>query len=151
MKPTIYLGADHAGFDMKAIVKEHLELRGYVVEDLGAHEHDPQDDYPQYGEAVAQAVKDHPGSLGVLSCGNAEGICIVANKFDGIRAGIGYAQEAAITMRQDDNANILCLPGRIKTDDDPLNILEAFIETPFSGAERHKRRLGQINEIESEN
>lgn len=148
MKPTIYLGADHAGFDMKTSVREHLELAGYTVEDLGAHELDPADDYPQYGEAVAEAVLKHPGSLGVLSCGNAEGICIVANKFDGIRAGVGYATEAARTMRTDDNANVICIPGRIETNDDPLAIVDAFVTTPFSGAERHVRRLEQVREIE---
>lgn len=148
MKPTIYLGADHAGFDMKTSVREHLEHKGYHVEDLGAHDLDPADDYPQYGEAVAEAVLKHPGSLGVLSCGNAEGICIVANKFDGVRAGIGYAIEAAKTMRTDDNANIICIPGRVNTQDDPLAIVEAFIETPFSGEERHLRRLAQVREIE---
>jgi ribose 5-phosphate isomerase B len=151
MKETIYLGSDHAGFDMKNIVKEHLESRGFVVEDLGAHDLDPADDYPQYGEAVAQAVLNHPGSLGILSCGNAEGICIVANKFDGIRAGIGYSVEAASTMKQDDDANVLCIPGRVKTDDDPLAITDSFVTSKFSGAKRHLRRLKQVADIEDKN
>ena len=151
MKETIYVGADHAGFDMKNIVKEHLEAQGFVVEDLGAHELDPNDDYPQYGEAVAEAVLAHPGSIGLLSCGNAEGICIVANKFDGIRAGIGYSTEAASTMRQDDDANVMCIPGRVKTQDDPLAIVDSFVTTKFSGAKRHLRRLKQMADIENEN
>ncbi|MFH1711661.1 MAG: RpiB/LacA/LacB family sugar-phosphate isomerase [Patescibacteria group bacterium] len=148
MKPTIYIGADHAGFDMKATIKEHFESRDYIVEDLGALELDPTDDYPQYAEAVAQAVLKHPGSLGVLSCGNAEGVCIAANKFDDIRAGLGFSIEAARTMRNDDNANVICIPGRIETKDDPLEIVEAFLETSFSGAERHLRRLSQLDDIE---
>ena len=151
MKPTIYLGADHAGFNLKASVREHLEEGGFTVEDLGAHELDPKDDYPEYAQAVAEAVLDHPGSLGVLACGNAEGICIAANKFDGIRAGIGYSAEAARTMKNDDNANIICLPGRIETQDDPLRMVEAFINAPFSGAERHVRRLDQVEKIEDQN
>ncbi len=149
--PTVYLGSDHAGFDMKNIVKEHLEARGFVVEDLGAHTLDPNDDYPQYGEAVAEAVRAHPGAFGILACGNAEGICIVANKFDGIRAGIGYSLSAAQTMRSDDNANVICIPGRVKTQDDPLLIVDAFLETPFSNAPRHVRRLKQVSDLERNN
>lgn len=150
MKPTIYFGADHAGFDMKELIKEHLELQGYVVEDLGAHTHDPNDDYPQYAKAVAQAVRQHPGSLGVLSCGNAEGIMIAANKFDGIRAGIGYSMAAARTMRNDDDANIISIPGRVELTDPPTEIVDTFVQTPFSGEERHKRRLAEVAKIESE-
>ncbi len=148
MKPTIYIGADHAGFDLKASLKEHLAHQGFIVEDLGAHELNPTDDYPQYAGAVAEAVRNHPGSLGVLACGNAEGVCIAANKFDEIRAGVGYSVEASQTMRNDDNANVICLPGRVKTQDDPLKVLDAFVATPFSGAARHVRRLEQVAAIE---
>ena len=151
MKPIIYLGADHAGFDMKSSVKEHLEMQGYTVEDLGAHALDPTDDYPQYAEAVAQAVLEHSGSVGILSCGNAEGICIAANKFDGIRAGVGFSKAAAKTMRNDDNANIICIPGRIDIPDDPLAIVDTFLTTGFSQAERHERRLDQLSDIEKSN
>lgn len=150
-KSTIYIGADHAGFDLKASIKEHLEMLGFMVEDMGAHTLDPHDDYPQYAQAVAEKVLEHPKSLGILSCGNAEGICIAANKFDGIRAGVGFSKKAAETMRADDNANVICIPGRIKTDDDPLQIVDAFIKTPFSDAQRHLRRLDQVEKIENEN
>lgn len=148
MKPTIYIGADHAGFDMKEMIKEHLELTGYTVEDLGAHQFDPNDDYPEYAGAVAQAVSNHEGSLGILSCGNAEGVCIVANKFTGIRAGLGFSEEAAKTMRSDDDANIICIPGRLQIEDDPLGIVAVFLTTPFSGALRHIRRLLKIASFE---
>lgn len=149
MSVTVYLGADHAGFGLKNSLKEHLEMKGFVVEDLGAHELDINDDYPKYAAAVAQAVRKHRGSFGVLACGNAEGICIAANKFQDIRAGIGYSLEAAQTMRNDDDANILCLPGRVPINDDPLEIAEKFLATPFSGAERHERRIDQIDDIAS--
>ena len=124
-------------------------MKGFVVEDLGAHELDANDDYPQYAAAVAQAVRKHAGSFGILSCGNAEGICIAANKFQDIRAGIGYSIQAAKTMRNDDNANILCLPGRLPVNDEPLEIAETFLSTPFSKAERHERRLEQVANLES--
>lgn len=145
---TVYLAADHAGFDMKNIIREHLEGNGLVVEDLGAHALDPHDDYPAYAAAVAMAVREHPGSFGILSCGNAEGVSIAANKFDGIRAALGFSVDAARTTREDDDANVLCIPGRIKTDDDPLTIVDTFLQTSFSNGERHVRRLHQVAAIE---
>ncbi|MDP2631549.1 MAG: RpiB/LacA/LacB family sugar-phosphate isomerase [Candidatus Uhrbacteria bacterium] len=151
MKPTIYIGADHAGFDMKKSISEHLDAKGFSVEDLGAFNLNPDDDYPEFVEAVAEAVLEHPGSFGILSCGNAEGVTIAANKFDGIRAGLGFSIDAATTMRSDDNANIISVPGRIDIPDDPLKIIDAFISTPFSKAPRHLRRLSQVERIEQEN
>lgn len=124
-------------------------MLGFVVEDLGAHELISDDDYPEYASAVAQAVRKHPGSFGILSCGNAEGICIAANKFQGIRAGIGYSKAAAQTMRSDDNANILCLPGRLPINDDPLEVAEVFLRTPFSHAPRHIRRLDEVAKLDN--
>ena len=149
MKSTIYIGADHAGFDLKEIIKEHLVLAGYNLEDMGAFELDPVDDYPEYAAAVAQKVIEQAGSFGILACGNAEGVCIAANKFAGIRAGVGFSEEAARTMRSDDNANILCLPGRLQTKDDLLGIVAAFLATPFSGASRHIRRLLKLAAFEN--
>lgn len=149
MVTTVYLGADHAGFALKNSLKEHLEMKGFVVEDLGAHELHANDDYPEYATAVAQAVRNHVGSFGILSCGNAEGIAMAANKFQGIRAGIGYSIEAAQTLRNDDNANIIAIPGRLPINDDPLEIAETFLKTPFSQAERHKRRLAQVADLEN--
>lgn len=151
MMPTVFIAADHAGFDLKNIIREHLISRDFTVEDLGAHTLDHNDDYPAYAKAVAMAVREHPGSLGILSCGNAEGVMIVANKFDGIRAGLGFSTEAAITMRQDDNVNILCIPGRIATNDDPLLIVDAFIAAEFLNDDRHNRRLAQLSDIEKDN
>jgi len=148
MKPLIYLAADHAGFHLKQSIKEHLELKGFDVEDFGAHELNPQDDYPPYASAVARAITENPLALGILSCGNAEGVCIAANKFNRIRAGVGFSIDSAKTMRQDDNANIICIPGRIKTLDDPLAIVDHFLSTPFSGEARHLRRLSEVSKFE---
>lgn len=148
MSKIVYIGADHAGLHLKQSIKEHLELNGFDVEDLGAHELNPQDDYPQYASAVARAIAENPDALGILSCGNAEGVCIVANKFDGIRAGVGFSIDSAKTMRQDDNANIICIPGRIKTLDDPLKIIDNFLSTPFSKETRHMRRLDEVSKLE---
>ncbi len=148
MQKIVYIGADHAGFDIKNILAEHLRARGFLVDDLGAHKLDPNDDYPDFAAKVAAAVRKHKGSFGILSCGNAEGVCIAANKFDDIRAAVGFSVTAATTTRQDDDANIICIPGRIKTCDDPLAIVNAFLTTPFSGAERHMRRIAEVASLE---
>ncbi len=150
MHTTIYLGADHAGFDLKNILKEHLEKQGHVVHDLGAHILDLHDDYPVYAAAVASNVREHAGSFGLLVCGSAEGVAIAANKFDDIRAGVGFSVASAIAMRNDDDANILCLPARLKLIDDPLAIADAFLTTQFSDAPRHNRRLGEIDDLEQQ-
>ena len=147
---VIYLGADHAGFAMKESVKRYVVSAGFEVEDLGAHELDPHDDYPVYAARVANVVRGNSRSVGLLFCGSAEGICIAANKFDGIRAGIGYSVESAKSLRLDDHGNILCLPGAINTIDDPIAIIEAFLNTEPSTASRHERRIGKISAIESQ-
>lgn len=148
---TVFLGADHAGFLLKNTLKDALHLAGYTIEDLGAYELVPDDDYPEYAARVAHAVMTHPRSKGVLLCGSAEGMCIAANKFDDIRAGIGFSMEAARMMRKDDDANVICVPTRVKVADDPVDIVKVFLETPFSGAERHVRRIEEIENIEEEN
>ena len=156
MKETIYLGADHAGFHLKESIREQLLVDGWHVEDLGAKELDPSDDFPVYAKAVASRVAEgngmHPGStLGVLVCGNAQGVCIAANKFDGIRAGIGYSTLAARGVREEDNANVICLPGRVELEEDPIAILKAFLEAEYRKEDRFQRRLGQIMDIERYN
>jgi ribose 5-phosphate isomerase B len=141
---TLYLGADHAGFTLKSILADWLRMLGYDVEDLGAHERVSNDDYPEYASRVAHAVMQHPGSFGILLCGSAEGMCMAANKFRGIRAGIGFSQEAARLMRSDDDANVLCIPTRISLIDDPHRIVQTFLETPFLREARHVRRVKEL-------
>jgi len=145
----IYIGADHAGFALKESVKRHLHDKGFDVEDLGAYELDANDDYPTYAARVSKIVAENPRSLGILICGSAEGVCIAANKFDGIRAGIGFSVPAAKSLRSDDNGNVLCLAGRLDAVDKPLAIVDAFLEMPFSSEERHIRRVNEISAIEN--
>lgn len=146
--PTVFIGADHAGFLFKNTLKDALHVLGYVVEDLGAHELVSDDDYPEYASKVAHAVMTHPGSVGVLLCGSAEGMCMAANKFDGIRAGVGFSKEAARLMRMDDDANIICVPTRIALVDDKVEIMKTFLATPFSGEERHERRINKLDVLD---
>ncbi len=141
----IYLGADHAGFSLKNTLYDALRLQGFIVEDLGAEHLDPEDDYPVFAERVASAVQRHPESVGILLCGSAEGMCMAANRFLGIRAGIGFSQESARAMRSDDDANILCIPARLTLQDHPLLIAETFLTTPFLHEDRHVRRIAEFS------
>ncbi len=150
MSFTIYLGADHAGFNLKNILAEHLTARSFVVHDLGSHTLDPNDDYPPIAALVAESVLEHAGSFGILVCGSAEGVMIAANKFSGIRAGLGFSLASAQAMRTDENANILCLPGRLQLVDDPLAVADTFLSTSFAGEPRHLRRLAELSDIEEQ-
>lgn len=147
----IYIGADHRGHKRKMELREWLETTKYVAEDLGAHNLDQGDDYPEIAKAVADAVANNENSLGILLCGNAEGVCIVANKVDGVRAGIGYSVEATRSARNDDNINIICLPADEQSLEDAKATITVFLETLYEGAERQNKRLGQIEEIEKQN
>ncbi len=147
----IYLGADHAGFALKESVKRHLESAKFEVEDLGAHHMEPSDDYPEYAARVASVVRENPRAVGILFCGSAEGICIAANKFDGIRAGIGFSIDAAKSLRSDDHGNVLCLPGVLGVQDDVMKIVDSFLETSPSKESRHERRVQEIEKLEANN
>ena len=149
-KPTIYLGADHAGWEAKEKVKKVLEDKEYKVVDMGNRDLVEDDDYPDFGHAVAKRVTADPGSVGIVSCGNAQGICIVANKVKGVRAAVGFSEYAAETSRTDDDANVLCLPGRVLSEKKLADVVVKWLETEFSGADRHKRRLEKVTKIENE-
>lgn len=145
----IYLAADHAGFERKEMVKKYLEEKAYEVKDFGAFELDEKDDYPDFAYPMAQAVAKE-GERGIVFCGNAQGVCIVANKVDGVRAALGYNVFAAKTSREDDNTNVLCVPGRDLTDEEAKAIIDTWLETEFSGADRHQRRLKKLSDIEQD-
>lgn len=148
---NIYIGSDHAGFDLKDQLYAWLLDSEHELQDLGNLEYDKNDDYPDMAHAVAKAVAGDANSRGILLCGNAEGVCIVANKTDGIRAGLGFSVEATTSARNDDDINIICLPGKLMELDEAKRVVTAFLETPFEGAERQVRRLKKIEEIEEDN
>jgi len=143
----IYIGADHAGYKLKEELEKYLKSKKHTVIDVGAHKFNKNDDYPKYAAAVGNKVKKDKKSRGILLCGNAEGICIAANKLSGIRAAIGYSEYAAKTSRTDDDANILCLAGRVLKPAQAKKITSKFLNTRFSGAKRHKRRIKQIKKL----
>jgi len=147
----IAIGSDHAGFQLKEEVKKFLKDKGYEYEDVGAKTLDPNDDYPEYGQKVAEAVASGKYDRGIAICGTGIGISIAANKVPGIRAAVSYNTEMAKISRLHNDANVLALGGRIKTEESPLDIVGVWLDTPFSGEERHERRIKQIKEIEDSN
>lgn len=149
-KPTIYVGGDHAGWELKEKIEESLKEEGYRVVDMGNADLVEGDDYPDFGYAVAKRVVNDEGSHGIVICGNAQGICIVANKVKGARAATGFNVDVARTTREDDNSNILCLPARFMNFKEAKAVMDAWLTTDFSGAERHVRRLKKVTEIENQ-
>jgi ribose 5-phosphate isomerase B len=149
-KPTIYIGADHAGWDLKEALEEYLREGDYNVVDMGNQNLVEDDDYPDFGHAVAKRVVTDEGSHGIVICGNAQGICIVANKVRGARAATGFDIDVAKTSREDDDSNILCLPGRHISIEDSKHIVDTWLSTEFSGEDRHVRRLKKVEQIENE-
>ncbi len=146
----IYLGSDHAGWKLKQDLKTVLGELGQPYEDLGNQVEDPQDDYPDYALAVAEKVAENPGSMGILTCGSGEGVCIAANKVKGVRAVAVYTHDDAAKTREHNDANVLCLSGWHLTIDDARPVVEAFLATTFPGDERHVRRLKKISEYEAQ-
>ncbi len=148
LRPMIYIGADHAGFELKEAVSEYLRYINTPFEDVGPKTMVPGDDYFFVAHEVAQKISTESESRGILFCGNGVGVCIVANKHKNVRAGIGYNLQAAETMRTDDDANIICLAGRVLQPDFAKAIVKKFLATKFSGEERHVRRLKELSDLE---
>lgn len=143
MKPTLAIGADHAGFDYKQHLVLWLQAHGYEVKDFGTYSADAVD-YPDFAHPVASAVERGEFTLGLLLCGSANGVAITANKHQGVRAAICWTDELGRLARQHNNANVLCLPARFITKPEAERILEAFLETSFEGG-RHAKRVDKIN------
>ena len=147
----IFLGADHRGYKLKGEIAKWLRGWGYEFQDLGAERLDPNDDYPLYAEKVSLMVRDTPYTLGILLCGSGIGVNVVANKFDGVRAGVGKTPEQVRAGRRDDDMNILVIAADFTKDEEAKKIVKAFLETKFDGKERYKRRLREVGRIEKNN
>jgi ribose 5-phosphate isomerase B len=142
MKKIISIGSDHAGFNYKSAVIDHLQKKGYEVKDHGTFT-ETSCDYPDYAHAVATAVETEASSLGVLICGSANGVAITANKHQGIRAAICWENEIASLARQHNDANIICIPARFVSIDLALEMVDIFLSTEFEGG-RHLNRVQKI-------
>ncbi|MGW4465766.1 ribose-5-phosphate isomerase [Micromonospora sp. NBC_01796] len=144
----VYLGSDHAGFELKVHLVNHLAKQGYEVVDVGPHVFDPDDDYPAFCLHTGDNVVDDPDSLGVVIGGSGNGEQIAANKVAGVRAALAWSVETAQLSRQHNDANVVAVGARQHTLDEATAIVEAFLTTPFSGNERHARRIEQVTEYE---
>jgi len=142
VEKRIVIGSDHAGYDLKEKVKDHLEKIGYTVEDKGVHQAE-RTDYPRYAHAVSERVLE-TACLGVLICGSGNGVCMTANKHKGIRAALVWTEELAMLARAHNNANILCLPARFIREEDAYDMMDSFLQTSFEGG-RHEQRVAAIN------
>ncbi len=144
----IYLGADHAGYKLKEELKRFLKQQRMPFEDLGAHRPQKNDDYPDYAAKVSEMVVKNKAK-GILICGTGTGMVIAANKKKGIRAALAYDKFTARTAREHNDANILCLNGWKYNAKKTKQIVKTWLNTKFSGASRHKRRLNKIRKLEN--
>ncbi|HCR35920.1 hypothetical protein A2130_00140 [Candidatus Woesebacteria bacterium GWC2_33_12] len=147
----IYIGADHRGYSLKEKINKWLFEMEYEFMDLGASSLDPIDDYTKYATEVASLVSKDKEALGVLICGSGVGVEVIANKFDGVRAGIGKDAMQVKKGRIDDDMNILAIASDYTTEKEAKAMLIAFLESRFSAKERYKRRLSDISKIEANN
>ena len=141
----IIVGADHGGFELKEKIAARLRGKGIEVEDAGTH--GPESvDYPRYAAKVAEAVASGRADRGVLVCGTGIGMCITANRFEGVRAALVSDAFSARMSRRHNDANVLCLGGRTLGDAAALDILDIWLSEPFDGG-RHERRVNLIEEL----
>lgn len=145
----IHIAADHAAFEAKNALADHLRLQGHDVVDHGAHVYDAEDDYPAFCFAAAEAVVREPGSLGVVMGGSGNGEQIAANKVKGTRAALAWSVETAKLAREHNNANVVSVGARMHPVDEVNAIVDAFIATEYSNAERHTRRINQLSDYEA--
>jgi ribose 5-phosphate isomerase B len=161
-KPHIYLATDHAGFELKTHIRDYLEKEGYQVTDFGAHQYEPSDDYPDFISQAAEAVSKNPDSLGIIFGASGQAEAMLANKFVNVRAALFYAEaipfgvadindrvsedplEMIRLTREHNNANILSIGARFVKPNLAEQVVKKWIETPFSGDERHVRRIHKI-------
>ena len=142
----LYLGSDHGGFDLKQAIKKYLEENNIEYKDLAKKKIDNADDYPDFALKVAKQVAKTSGR-GILICGTGIGMCITANKVKGIRAALCYDEETAVLSREHNDANVLCLGGRTTHKGKALKIVDVWLNTEFSGVDRHKRRVEKMNRL----
>lgn len=145
----VFIGADHNGYRMRQSLLNHLKRAGYEIEDEGDEQLNPEDDFPVFAAKVVTSMHasgDHE-ARGILICGSGQGMCMTANRFKGIRALLGYDLESVRSARNDDDANVLCLPARVMAEDTASTLVDAFLQTPFAGAPRFKRRIKEMDEL----
>lgn len=149
MAIKIAIGADHAGFPLNERVIAELSKAGHEIIDFGTRVGNVEDDYPDYALEVGRAIQNGEAEIGILICGSGVGAAVAANKLTGIRAASCGDTYSARQSREHDDCNVLCIGARVTGSELALEIVRAFVPARFSGAERHKRRLAKIAEIET--
>lgn len=144
----IYIGSDHAGFELKEKVVGYLKRKGFQVKDDGPASYDPADDYPDYALKVCRDVVRHK-ARGILICSTGQGMDRTANKVSGIYASVAWNKRTAIVAKEHGNVNVLCLAGRITKPALAKKIVQTWLSIPFSKDARHVRRVAKIKRIES--
>ncbi len=144
----VYLGSDHAGFELKAHLVAELSAAGHEPVDVGPSSYDAEDDYPAYCLATGAGVVGDPGSLGIVIGGSGNGEQIAANKVAGVRAALAWSEETATLSRQHNDANVVSIGARMHTAEEATALVTAFVATQFSGDPRHVRRINQVSEYE---
>ena len=145
----VYLGSDHAGYELKQAIVKHLTKSGHEPIDCGAYTYDADDDYPAFCIAAAVATVADPGSLGIVLGGSGNGEQIAANKVPGARCALAWSTETASLAREHNNAHLIGIGGRMHTEEQALAIVDAFLATQWSEAPRHQRRLDILTEYEA--
>ena len=146
----VHIGSDHAAFELKNAVAEHLRSLGHDVVDAGPAAYDPEDDYPVYVLRAAEAVVADPGSLGVVLGGSGNGEAIAANKVTGVRCALAWNDDTAALGRQHNDANVVSLGARQVTVEEGKRFVDIFLATPFSAEERHSRRIAMLTAYEAD-
>ena len=144
----VAVGADHAGFELKGEIVKWLESEGHQVDDTGAHEFDPDDDYPDFAVAVAGSIRSGQSERGIVICGSGVGACITANKVKGIRACLCHDTYSARQGVEHDDMNVVCIGGRVIGIELTKVVLEAFLNARFLPEPRFQRRLDKLNQVE---
>ncbi|MCH8271882.1 MAG: ribose 5-phosphate isomerase B [Candidatus Marinimicrobia bacterium] len=144
-KKKIALGADHAGFELKEQIAKYLKEKGYEVKDFGAYSTDSID-YPDPAYSTAKSVSEHSSDVGILICGTGIGMSMVANKLPGVRAALCNSVETAQISKKHNNANVLCLGGRVEHTDSVEKIVDEWLNAKFEEG-RHKRRVDKIHSL----
>ena len=142
MSKIVPIGADHAGFQLKKKIVKSLQDKGFDVQDYGC-DSDASIDYPDYGHPVASMVEKNEGMLGIVICGSGNGINMTANKHQGVRSALCWNKELVALAREHNNANVLALPARFISEENALEMVEVYLDTPFEGG-RHANRVAKI-------
>ena len=145
----IYITSDHGGYALKTSLVKHLQKKGCEFKDLGPNELDKEDDYVDYAKSAAKKISLMPSKdQGIFLCRSGQGMCVVANKYPGIRAAVAWNEKVARASKHDDFTNVLCLPSDYISESEAIKIVEAWLNEPWGKESRHRRRIGKIMNIE---